>query len=80
MERWFELWDAQNASLVGTYQTQAAAIEVVRRSVADFGPSSVDSLVLTEETDDGADPRVVASGSELTSLADPDSVPVGATA
>jgi len=68
MEHWFELWDAENASLVGTYETQAGALDIVRRTLASFGPKSVESLVLTMETNDDADPRVIAAGAELADL------------
>jgi len=68
MEPWFELWDAENASLVGTYETQAGALDIVRRSLAAFGPKSVESLVLTMETSGDADPRVIAAGAELAGL------------
>lgn len=69
MAIWFELWDAHNASLVSTFNTQSEALDVVRRSLAAFGPMSVDTLVLTEEDDSNTDPRVIASGSELATLA-----------
>lgn len=69
MEQWYELWDAANASLVGAFDTQEAALAVVQHSLATFGPGSVDSLVLTAEDDSGDDPRVLAAGSELVALA-----------
>lgn len=68
MERWFELWDAQNASLVGTYDTEEAALTVVQRSLASFGEQSIRSLVLTAEDAGDADPEVVASGADLAAL------------
>jgi len=69
MEIWFELWDAGNASLVGTFETQAAALAVVHRSLASFGPESVETLVLTAEDDTDGDPQVVAAGAALAALA-----------
>lgn len=69
MERWFELWDAQNASLVGTYDTEEAALAIVQRSLASFGESSVRSLVLTAEEAGDADPEVIAAGADLALLA-----------
>ena len=69
MKSWFELWDAQNASLVGTYDSQEAALAVVRRSLASFGEGSLRSLVLTQEDAEGADPRVLAAGADLIALA-----------
>ncbi len=69
MARWFELWDAENASLVGTYGTQEAALAVVRRSRAQFGDEAIRSLVLTDEEGGDADPRVIAIGLDLADLA-----------
>ena len=69
MDRWFELWDADTASLVGTYDTRAGALSVVRRSLASFGSESVASLVLTMETDGESEPRVIAAGAELANMA-----------
>ena len=78
MERWFELWDAENASLVGTFDTVAAALAIVRRSIAAYGEESVASLVLTEEDDGEAGPRSIASGPALADLARKDLVPLAA--
>ena len=69
MKTWFELWDAQNASLVGTYDTREAALAIVRQSLASFGEESIASLVLTEEDATDADPQVLAAGADLVALA-----------
>jgi hypothetical protein len=71
MDRWFELWDARAASLVGTYDDQDAALAVVRDSLAAFGAESIESLILTEEYARGDGPRVVAAGLGLATLARP---------
>jgi hypothetical protein len=69
VDRWFELWDAEGAALIGSFDTETAALNVVRRSLDAFGESSVLSLVLTEEDGGDADPRVIASGQDLAALA-----------
>ena len=69
VESWFELWDATGAGLVGSFDGEAAALAVVRRSLDAFGDDSVSSLVLTEEDGSDADPRVIASGLDLVALA-----------
>lgn len=69
MERWFELWDARNASLVGAHDTREAALVVVRRSVTESGAESGGSLVLTAQGGADAEPRVIAAGEELVGLA-----------
>lgn len=76
MDRWFELWDAQNASLVGTFDTEEAALAVVRRSLASWGEAAVRSLVLTAEEDGRDDPETIASGIDLVVLASRGAMPV----
>ena len=68
MNEWFELWDSDNASLVGTYEAQAAALAVVWRTIDVEGEAAVMSLVLTRERD-GDEPEVIASGEGLARLA-----------
>ena len=78
MDTWVELWDARNASLVGTFETRSAALALLRQSLASFGPTSVEALVLTEEDHSGSDPRVIATGAELAALAqEPDGALAG---
>lgn len=69
MERWFELWDARNASLVGTYDTEEAAIAVVQRSLVSYGEESIRTLVLTAEEEGRDEPHTIASGDDLVALA-----------
>lgn len=76
MEQWFELWDAESASLVGTYDTRDAALAAVLRSLATFGPDAIRSLVLTAEDDSDADPRPIASGQDLIDLARRSALPL----
>lgn len=68
METWFELWDSENASLVGSYDTQTAALQVVRKFVETGGAESIATLVLVRETDSDDDPCVLGSGDQLAGL------------
>jgi len=76
MERWFELWDARNASLVGTYETEEAALAVVQRSFASHGEESIRTLVLTAEEDGRDEPETIASGADLVALASRRALPI----
>ncbi len=80
MERWFELWDARNASLVGTYDTEEAALAVVSRSLASYGEESIRTLVLTAEEAGRDEPETIASGAELIVLASQSESPIATRA
>lgn len=69
MKTWFELWDAENASLIGTFDTQSAALRVVRDILESSDSGSAATLVLTRESTVDEDPRVLGSGEELVELA-----------
>ncbi len=69
METWFELWDSENASLVGEFETCSSALRVVRTIAASAGDQSMITLVLTRETTTEEDPALIASGNELLELA-----------
>jgi hypothetical protein len=65
----FELWDTQTANLVGTYDSEAAAMAVVREALRRHGPELVRTLALGAEHDDegGEDAALppVIGGEEL---------------
>lgn len=67
----FELWDMETASLVGSYETEDAALEIVRSSLRSFGPASVLPLALTREEEEGeeGETRVIARGTDLLAMA-----------
>jgi hypothetical protein len=46
----FALWDLETGNLVGAYDTEAAALAVVRRSLAQWGRESVATLALVRES------------------------------
>ena len=46
----YELWDIQTGNLVGGYETEAAALAVVRRSMTEHGRESVEALGLARES------------------------------
>jgi hypothetical protein len=68
MNAWFELWDSESSNLVGSYRTDADALAIVRRALATHGAVAVSGLVLVQDDGTGADPRVIAAGSELVDL------------
>ncbi len=65
----FEQWDAEGVTLVGTFDSEEAALGVVRRSLASFGEPSIRTLNLAQEDASDAGPRIVASGPNLAKLA-----------
>jgi hypothetical protein len=69
MRRWFNLWDAEDNNLVGSFPTRAEALAVVRYSLAEFGPSSVETLMLTAEDERQGPLKVIAEGEDLARLA-----------
>ncbi len=69
MDEWFELWDSENSSLVGSYDTQSAALGVVRSIVESAGIDSTTTLVLTRETNADKEPVVLGAGKRLLDLA-----------
>jgi hypothetical protein len=50
MDATFALWDLETGNLVGAYDTEAAALTVVRRSIAQWGRESVTTLALARES------------------------------
>jgi hypothetical protein len=68
MKTVYELWDAESANLVGSYETQEEALAVVRGAVAAYGPWATRTLALVAE--EGLEhSRTLASGDELGALA-----------
>jgi hypothetical protein len=50
MDATFALWDLETGKLVGAYDTEAAALAVVRRAIAQWGRESVATLALARES------------------------------
>jgi hypothetical protein len=46
----YELWELATGNLVGGYETEAAALAVVRRSIEQWGRASVATLALARES------------------------------
>jgi hypothetical protein len=64
----FELWDMDTRNLVGTYETQEAALDIVRKTVRRHGHKHAESLALGTE-DSRGNVRPIAAGQVLTDLA-----------
>ncbi len=46
----YELWELETTNLVDGYETEAAALAVVRRSIEQWGRESVATLALARES------------------------------
>ena len=64
----YELWDMETRNLVGTYESQEAALEMVRNAVGRHGVEHAESLALGSE-DARGNVRQIAAGQALTRLA-----------
>jgi hypothetical protein len=64
----FEIWERETANLVGSYETEAEALRLVRDLIDEYGPDSASSLLLGCEADNGQS-TVVAEGQDLVSRA-----------
>ena len=60
----YELWDSSTANLVGAYDSEAAALEVIGQALREHGATYVTSLVLGQEDDDG-ESVLIATGNDL---------------
>ncbi len=61
----YELWELSTGSLVGAYETEAAALRAVAEAVRRYGPTAAATLALDDAGPDG-DGRPIAQGDELT--------------
>lgn len=60
----YELWDTSSSNLIGTYDTEQAALEVVRQVAAAHGWDAAEALALGQE-DKGGYSRLLATGRDL---------------
>ncbi len=60
----YELWETISGNLVGTYDSESAALAVVRRAIDRHGRAYVDSLALGREDSRGRS-TPLASGAQL---------------
>jgi hypothetical protein len=63
----FTLWDLETGNLVGAYDTEAAALAVVRRSIERWGRESVAALALARESRGRT--QAIAAGAALAARA-----------
>ena len=68
MSHWYEIWDTESRNLVADFDTEMEALEFVLDSLGSFGPESLETLILTRESEEEA-PDVVASAHDLAELA-----------
>lgn len=60
----YELWDVETANLVGSYDSEEAALEDVANAVLAHGRSAVETLLLGRENADGGS-QPIAEGPAL---------------
>ena len=60
----YELWDTSSRNLIGAYDTEQAAIEVVRQVAAAHGWDAAEALALGQEDKAGRS-RLLATGRDL---------------
>ena len=61
----YELWDRFTGNLIGDFDTQVEALEVVRAQLEADGPKGLDRIALTRVADQGRTTTVIAEGAEL---------------
>ncbi len=64
----FQLWEAESANLVGSYESEDAALAIVRKAIEQHGREAIESLVLVHEETRG-ELSAVAEGAALADLA-----------
>lgn len=60
----YELWDLETANLIGTYESEHAALEDVANAVLIHGRQAVETLLLGREDADG-ESHLIAEGAAL---------------
>ena len=65
----FELWDIESGNLIGAYDSQEAALTIVRDANTRHGASYVRGLLLSRENSRGRS-RTIAMGDALLELAE----------
>lgn len=60
----YELLDVETGNLIGTYESEAEALTIVRRAARLNGAAYVEALALGYEDDDG-DGAQIAAGADL---------------
>jgi hypothetical protein len=64
----YELWETRTGNLIGSFETESEALDVVRGAIRTHGPAYVDTLLLGYENTRGRS-RTIAQGSQLAQLA-----------
>ena len=60
----YEIWDTETNNLLGTYEAEDAALEVLSRALREHGAGYVETLLLGYENKRGRS-RLIATGSSL---------------
>jgi hypothetical protein len=64
---WYQLWDGETGNRVGTYPTEAAALQALTEDIARYGQESeaVLTLGLLRRDPDGGRDALIAEGTAL---------------
>lgn len=68
MDKLYELWDIEAGNLIGTFETQAAALAIVHELIVLNGSEYAEALELGAQTSDDRF-ELVGTGAELRELA-----------
>lgn len=66
METWFELWDNRSSNLVGEYETQADALNILRIALEKHGVDAISQLTLVGVQ---SKQTIISMGDDLAELA-----------
>lgn len=75
----YELWSTSSGNIIGSYETEGEALDVVRAAIERYGDSYVDDVILGRDDDDVGGhsvdllyvdgPTRIAEGRQLADLA-----------
>lgn len=65
---YYELWDLETGNMIGDFDTEAAALAMVRELLAANTPDYAEALALGRTGDDG-ETQLIAEGGALATLA-----------
>ncbi len=64
----YELWYEDTSNIIGAYTAEDAALAEVRAFIEDYGPSSIERMILLASTSSG-EKQMIAHGRQLTERA-----------
>lgn len=68
MSEMYELFDTESGNVIGAYDSEREALEILKSAIEAYGPSYADALVLGVR-DRAGRPKAIAQGRALAQLA-----------